>query len=153
MARQGRAGPALAIAAIFSFYAGTIATIVMCLLSLPLSALALKFTAVEYFSLLVLGLLAAVVLAHGSVMKALSMVLLGLLLGVVGIDVSSGAPRMTFGIADLSDGLDFVPVAMGMFGLGEIMANLERNEERRVVSQKIRDLIPSWTDPKPPSRP
>jgi TctA family transporter len=146
MARQGRAGPALAIAAISSFYAGTFATIVMCLLSLPLSALALKFTAVEYFSLLVLGLLAAVVLAHGSVMKALSMVLLGLLLGLVGIDVSSGAPRMTFGIPDLGDGLDFVPVAMGMFGLGEIMANLERSEERKVVSQKVRDLIPTFAD-------
>lgn len=146
MARQGRAGPALAIAAIASFYAGTIATVVMSLLSLPLSALALKFTAVEYFSLLVLGLLAAVVLAHGSVMKALAMVLLGLMLGLVGIDVSSGAPRMTFGIADLGDGLDFVPVAMGLFGIGEIMANLERPQTRRVVSQSIRDLIPSWRD-------
>ena len=146
MAKQGRAGPALAIAAISSFYAGTIATIVMCLLSLPLSKLALKFTAVEYFSLLVLGLLAAVILAHGSVMKALAMVLLGLMLGMVGIDVSSGASRMTFGIPDLGDGLDFVPVAMGMFGLGEIMANLERPQERKVVSQSIRDLIPSWVD-------
>jgi putative tricarboxylic transport membrane protein len=146
MARQGRAGPALAIAAISSFYAGTIATVVMCLLSLPLSKLALKFTAVEYFSLLVLGLLAAVILAHGSVMKALAMVLIGLMLGLVGIDVSSGAPRMTFGIADLGDGLDFVPVAMGLFGLGEIMANLERPQTRKVVSQKIRDLIPSWAD-------
>jgi putative tricarboxylic transport membrane protein len=146
MAKQGRAGPALAIAAIASFYAGTIATVVMCLLSLPLSKLALKFTAVEYFSLLVLGLLAAVILAHGSVMKALAMVLIGLMLGLVGIDVSSGAPRMTFGIADLGDGLDFVPVAMGLFGLGEIMANLERPQTRKVVSQKIRDLIPSWAD-------
>ncbi|NVO12920.1 MAG: tripartite tricarboxylate transporter permease [Rhodoplanes sp.] len=146
MAQQGRAGPALAIAAISSFYAGTIATVVICLLSLPLSALALKFTAVEYFSLLVLGLLAAVVLAHGSVMKALAMVLLGLLLGLIGIDVSSGAARMTFGVAELGDGIDFVPVAMGLFGLGEIMANLERPPVRQVVSQKVRDLIPSWAD-------
>lgn len=146
MARQGRAGPALAIAAVSSFFAGTVATIVIALLSLPLAALALKFTAVEYFSLLVLGLLAAVVLAHGSVSKSLAMVFLGLLLGTIGIDVNSGAPRMTFGIPALSDGLDFVPVAMGMFGLAEIIANLERNEVRQVVSQKLRDLVPTRAD-------
>ena len=146
MARQGRAGTALAIAAISSFFAGTVATIVIALLSVPLAALALKFTAVEYFSLLVLGLLAAVVLAHGSVARALTMVFLGLLLGLIGIDVSSGAARMTFGIPELSDGIDFVPVAMGMFGLAEIIANLERPAERRVVSQKVRDLIPSRAD-------
>ncbi|CAO3452894.1 tripartite tricarboxylate transporter permease [Azospirillum largimobile] len=146
MARQGRAGPALAIAAVSSFFAGTVATIVIALLSLPLAALALKFTAVEYFSLLVLGLLAAVVLAHGSVSKSLAMVFLGLLLGTIGIDVNSGAARMTFGIPALSDGLDFVPVAMGMFGLAEIMANLERNEVRQVVSQKLRDLVPTRAD-------
>lgn len=146
MARQGRAGPALAIAAISSFFAGTVATVVIVLLSLPLSALALKFTAVEYFSLLVLGLIAAVILAHGSVVKSLAMVLLGLLLGFAGIDINSGIARMTFGIPELSDGLDFVPVAMGMFGLAEIMANLERPLVRRVVSQKVRDLIPTRAD-------
>ena len=146
MAKQGKAGTALAIAALASFFAGTMATIVIALLSVPLSVLALKFTAVEYFSLLVLGLIAAVVLAHGSVAKSLAMVLLGLLLGLIGIDVSSGAARMTFGVAELSDGLDFVPVAMGLFGLGEIIANLERPSERRVVSQKVRDLIPSRAD-------
>lgn len=146
MAKQGKAGTALAIAAIASFFAGTMATIVIAVMSVPLSALALKFTAVEYFSLLVLGLIAAVVLAHGSVAKSLAMVLLGLLVGLVGIDVSSGAARMTFGIAELSDGLDFVPIAMGLFGLGEIIANLERPAERRVVSQKVRDLIPSRAD-------
>ncbi|RXT46351.1 hypothetical protein B6S44_26415 [Bosea sp. Tri-44] len=146
MARQGRAGLALAIAALSSFFAGTVATIVIALLSVPLAALALKFTAVEYFSLLVLGLIAAVVLAHGSVARSLSMVLLGLLLGLVGIDVSSGAARMTFGVPALSDGLDFVPVAMGIFGLAEIIANLERPAERHVVSQAVRGLIPSWAD-------
>lgn len=146
MARQGRAGTALAIAAISSFFAGTVATVVIALLSVPLAALALKFTAVEYFSLLVLGLIAAVVLAHGSVARALAMVFLGLLLGLIGIDVSSGAARMTFGVPALSDGIDFVPVAMGMFGLAEIIANLERPSERRVVSQKVRDLIPSRAD-------
>ncbi len=143
MAKNGRAGPALAIAAISSFFAGTVATIVIVLLALPLAALALKFTAVEYFSLLVLGLIAAIILAHGSVVKSLAMVLLGLLIGFIGIDVNSGAARMTFGIPSLSDGLDFVPVAMGLFGLAEIMANLERPTVQRVVSQKIRDLMPS----------
>ena len=146
MAKQGKAGTALAIAAISSFFAGTVATVVIAVLSVPLAALALKFTAVEYFSLLVLGLIAAVVLAHGSVAKSLAMVLLGILLGLVGIDVNSGAPRMTFGIPEISDGLDFVPVAMGMFGLGEIIANLERPAVMRVVSQSIRSLIPSRED-------
>ncbi len=146
MAKQGKAGTALAIAAISSFFAGTVATVVIAVLSVPLAALALKFTAVEYFSLLVLGLIAAVVLAHGSVAKSLAMVLLGILLGLVGIDVNSGAPRMTFGIPEISDGLDFVPVAMGMFGLGEIIANLERPAMMRVVSQSIRNLIPSRED-------
>ena len=146
MAKQGKAGTALAIAAISSFFAGTVATVVIAVLSVPLAALALKFTAVEYFSLLVLGLIAAVVLAHGSVAKSLAMVLLGILLGLVGIDVNSGAPRMTFGIPEISDGLDFVPVAMGMFGLGEIIANLERPAMMRVVSQSIRSLIPSRAD-------
>jgi putative tricarboxylic transport membrane protein len=146
MAKQGKAGPALAIAAISSFFAGTVATVVIVLLSLPLAALALKFTAVEYFSLLVLGLIAAVILAHGSVVKSLAMVLLGLLIGFIGIDVNSGIARATFGVAELGDGLDFVPVAMGLFGLAEIMANLERPPAQRVVSQSIRDLIPSRAD-------
>ena len=146
MAKQGRAGPALAIAAISSFFAGTVATLIIAVLSLPLADLAMRFTAVEYFSLLVLGLIAAVVLAHGSVMKSLAMVFLGLLLGVIGIDVNSGAARMTFGVPALSDGLDFVPVAMGMFGLAEIIANLERPSVQRVVSQKFNDLIPSLVD-------
>ena len=146
MARQGKAGLALAIAAISSFFAGTVATVVIALLALPLAALALQFTAVEYFSLLVLGLIAAVILAHGSVAKALAMVVVGLLLGIVGIDVSSGASRLTFGIPELGDGLDFVPIAMGLFGLGEIMANLDRPQPRQIVSRKVRDLMPSWAD-------
>ena len=146
MAKQGRAGPALAIAAISSFFAGTVATVVIVLLALPLAALALRFTAVEYFSLLVLGLIAAVILAHGSVVKSLAMGLLGLLIGFIGIDVNSGISRMTFGIPELGDGLDFVPVAMGLFGLAEIIANLERPPAQRVVSQNIRDLIPSRAD-------
>ena len=146
MARQGKAGLALAIAAISSFFAGTVATVVIALLALPLAALALKFTAVEYFSLLVLGLIAAVVLAHGSVAKALAMIVLGLILGIVGIDVSSGAQRMTFGFPQLADGLDFVPIAMGLFGLGEIAANLERPSDRQVVAKKVTGLTPSLSE-------
>jgi putative tricarboxylic transport membrane protein len=147
MARNGQAGLALAIAAIGSFFAGTVATIVIALLALPLAALALKFTAVEYFSLLVLGLIAAVVLAHGSVAKALAMIVLGLILGIVGIDVSSGAQRMTFGFPQLADGLDFVPIAMGLFGLGEIAANLERtSSDRQIVTRKVTGLMPRLAD-------
>jgi TctA family transporter len=145
MAQKGQAGLALALAALSSFFAGTVATVVIAMLAVPLASLALKFTAVEYFSLLVLGLIAAVVLAHGSVVRALAMVVLGLLLGVVGIDVSSGISRLTFGVAELGDGLDFVPVAMGLFGLGEIIASLARPQGRpAIVSQKVRDLMPTW---------
>jgi len=146
MARNGQAGLALSIAAIGSFFAGTVATIVIAALALPLAALALKFTAVEYFSLLVLGLIAAVVLAHGSVAKALAMIVVGLILGVVGIDVSSGASRMMFGFPQLSEGLDFVPIAMGLFGLGEIAANLERPSDRQVVAKKVTGLMPRLSD-------
>ena len=117
MAKQGRAGPALAIAAIASFVAGTVATVVIATLSAPMSWLALQFNAAEYFSLMVLGLTGAVVLAHGAPEKAVAMVLVGLLLGLVGIDVNTGAPRLTMDIPDLGDGIGFVPVAIGLFGI------------------------------------
>ncbi len=146
MAKQGRAGTALAIAALSSFFAGTVATVVIALLSGPMSRLALSFTAVEFFSLMVLGLVAAVILAHGSVVKSLAMVGLGLLLGVVGIDVNSGAERMTFGIPEFADGLGFVSVAMGFFGLAEIIGNIEKPSQRVIVKQKMKDLFPSPTD-------
>jgi putative tricarboxylic transport membrane protein len=146
MARQGRAGPALAIAAIASFFAGCVATIVIALLSAPLAALALKFTAPEYFSLLVMGLIAAVVLAHGSPFKAIAMVLVGILTGLVGIDVNSGVPRLTFGIPDIADGMDFVPVVVGLFGIGEVAANLEIPQDRSILAGKIKNLMPSWAD-------
>jgi putative tricarboxylic transport membrane protein len=146
MARQGRAGTALAIAAISSFFAGTVATIVIALLSTPLSKLALSFTAVEFFSLMILGLVAAVILAHGSVLKSLAMVGLGLLLGVVGIDVNAGVARMTFNIPEFADGLGFVSVAMGFFGLAEIIANIEHPSERIIVTQKMKDLMPTMAD-------
>ena len=137
MAKQGRAGPALAIAAIASFVAGTIATIVLATASAPMSWLALKFNAAEYFSLMVLGLTGAVVLAHGSPEKAVAMVLVGLLLGLVGIDVNTGAPRMTMDLAGLGDGIGFVPVAIGLFGIAELAVTLGRPQERHLLSFKF----------------
>ncbi len=146
MARKGRAGPALGISAIGSFFAGCFATIVIALFAPPLAEVALKFGPTEYFSLMVLGLVAAVVLAHGSLIKAISMVILGLLLGLVGTDVNSGVARYSFGVPELSDGIGFVTVAMGMFGIAEIIANLEHQEQREVFVAKIDNLLPNWAD-------
>jgi len=146
MAKQGRAGPALAIAAIASFVAGTIATVVIATASVPMTWLALKFNAAEYFSLMVLGLTGAVVLAHGAPEKAVAMVLVGLLLGLVGIDVNTGAPRMTMGLSDLGDGIGFVPIAIGMFGLGELAVTLGRPQDRSLLSFKLKNLWPSWAE-------
>jgi putative tricarboxylic transport membrane protein len=146
MARQGRAGHALAIAAIASFFAGCVATVVIALLSTPLAAFAIKFTAPEYFSLLVMGLIAAVVLAHGSPFKVIAMVLVGILTGLVGIDVNSGVPRLSFGIPDIADGMDFVPVVVGLFGIGEVAANLEIPQDRSILTGKIKNLMPRWAD-------
>jgi len=126
MARQGRAGAALAASAIGSFVAGTVATFVIALAAPPLANVALRFGPAEYFSLMVLGLVASVVLAHGSLLKAIGMIVLGLLLGLIGTDVTTGTPRYTFDIPQLADGVGFVVAAMGMFGLGEIILNLER---------------------------
>jgi TctA family transporter len=146
MARQGRAGPALAIAALGSFFAGCVATLVIAVAAPPLAEVALKFGPSEYFSLMVLGLVAATVLAHGSLVKAIAMVLLGLLLGLIGTDVNSGVLRFTFGIPELSDGIGFVVVAMGMFGLAEIIANLELKGTREVFTGKVKNLFPTKTD-------
>ena len=146
MARQGRAGPALAIAAIGSFFAGCVATLVIAIAAPPLAEVALKFGPSEYFSLMVLGLVAATVLAHGSLVKAIAMVLLGLLLGLIGTDVNSGVLRFTFGVPELSDGIGFVVVAMGMFGLAEIIANLELKGTREVFTGKVKNLFPTRAD-------
>jgi TctA family transporter len=146
MAKQGRAGPALAIAAIASFFAGTIATLVIATASAPMTWLALKFNAAEYFSLMVLGLTGAVVLAHGAPEKAVAMVLVGLLLGLVGIDVNTGAPRMTMGLSELGDGIGFVPIAIGMFGLGELAVTLGNPQDRSLLSFKLKNLWPSWAE-------
>jgi TctA family transporter len=146
MARQGRAGPALAISAIGSFVAGCVATLVIATAAPPLAEVALKFGPAEYFSLMVLGLVAATVLAHGSLMKAIAMVVLGLLFGLVGTDVNSGVLRFTFGIPELADGVGFVIVAMGMFGVTEIVANLEQREKREVFVGKVTHLFPTRED-------
>ena len=146
MARRGRAGPALAIAAIGSFFAGTVATFLVAAFAPPLAEIAFKFGPAEYFALMVLGLIAAVVLAHGSVLKALCMVLFGLLLGMIGTDVNSGVARFSFDVPELSDGIEFVAVAMGMFGFAEIILNLEQKENREVFTSKVTNLMPRWDD-------
>ncbi len=147
MARQGRAGPALGIAAIGSFIAGSIATLVIAVAAPPLAEVALKFGPAEYFSLMVLGLVGAVVLAHGSVLKAIAMIILGLLFGLVGTDVNSGVARFSFGVSELTDGLGFVGIAMGMFGYGEIILNLEKGQEtEEVFTAKVGKLLPSWDE-------
>jgi TctA family transporter len=141
MARNGQAGKALATAALGSFFAGTVATILLALFAPPLADLALKFGPAEYFSLMVLGLVASVVLASGSLLNAIGMVLLGLLLGLIGTDVNSGAQRYTFDKPELADGINFVIVAMGMFGIGEIIRNLEHGEDRNVLMKKVEGLM------------
>jgi putative tricarboxylic transport membrane protein len=146
MARQGRAGPALATAAIGSFFAGCVSTVVVAMFAPPLAGIALKFGPAEYFSLMVFGLVGAVVLAHGSLLKAIAMVLVGLLLGLVGTDVSEGALRYTFGIFELTDGIGFVGVVMGLFGIAEIVANLEVKESREVFTSRVGGLMPSKED-------
>ena len=138
MARKGEAGAALSIAALGSFFAGCVATVLVAAVSTPLSALALKFGPAEYFSLMTLGLIGSVVLAHGSLIKAIAMVVLGLLLGIVGTDVNSGVARFDFGIPELSDGIGVVSVAMGLFGFAEIIANLESTEVRELLTNKIK---------------
>ena len=146
MAKQGRAGEALGIAAIGSFIAGTVATIFIAALGKPLTQLALLFGPAEYFSLMVLGLAFAVVLARGSVLKAVAVIFLGLLLSTVGTDLETGEERLTFGITDLADGIDFAVLAMGIFGFAEILRNLENPETRDVVKGKIGRLLPSKDD-------
>jgi putative tricarboxylic transport membrane protein len=146
MARQGKAGRALSTAAISSFFAGTVCTLLIALFAPPLAEVALKFGPAEYFSLMVLGLVASIVLANGSILHALGMIVLGLLLGLVGTDVNSGAMRYTFGLPELSDGIGFVIVAMGMFGIGEIIANLETEGTREVMVKKVTGLLPTRED-------
>jgi TctA family transporter len=146
MARQGRAGAALAISALGSFFAGCVATVIIALAAPPLAEVALKFGPSEYFSLMCFGLIAATVLAHGSLVKAIAMVVWGLLFGLVGTDVNSGVLRFTFGIPELSDGIGFVIVAMGMFGTTEIILNLELKDKREVFTNDVRNIWPTKND-------
>lgn len=147
MARKGRAGPALAAAGLGSFFAGCVGTLILAAFAVPLTEVAFKFGPAEYFSLMILGLIGAVVLASGSLLKALAMIVLGLLLGMVGTDVNSGVPRFTFDIPELSDGIGFVVIAMGVFGYGEIISNLARGEEKReVFTGKVQGLMPTAQD-------
>jgi putative tricarboxylic transport membrane protein len=146
MARQGRAGAALAVAALGSFFAGCVATVVIALAAPPLAEVALKFGPSEYFSLMVFGLIAATVLAHGSLVKAIAMVVWGLLFGLIGTDVNSGVLRFTFGVPELSDGIGFVIVAMGMFGTTEIILNLEMKDQREVFTKNVTNLWPTKQD-------
>ncbi len=143
MARQGRAGAALAIAALASFFAGTVSTLVVAAAGPLLGRIAITFGPAEYFSLMVLGLAGAVVLAHGSLLRAVAMTVLGLLLGLVGTDVNSGALRYTFGITELGDGIGFVIIAMGVFGFAEIIGNLGTGVTREVFTQRIGGLWPA----------
>jgi putative tricarboxylic transport membrane protein len=146
MAKRGFAGKALATAAIGSFVAGTFATFVLALFGPPLAEVALSFGPAEYFSLMVLGLVASIVLAHGSLLHAIGMVLLGLFLGLIGTDVNSGMARYTFDQPWLADGIGFVTLAMGVYGVGEIVRNLEHEETRELVAKRVSGLMPSKED-------
>ena len=146
MARKGQAGKALGIAAIGSFFAGTVATVLIAGFAPPLAELALKFGPADYFSLMVLGLIAAVVLAHGSLPKAIAMIILGLLLGLVGTDVNSGVARYSFNMPELIDGVGIGTVAMGVFGFSEIIRNLEQGEAREIFTKSVSGLLPNWKD-------
>jgi putative tricarboxylic transport membrane protein len=146
MARRGRAGPALGIAAIGSFFAGCVATVLIAAFAPPLAEVALKFGPAEYFSLMVFGLVAAIVLARGSLIKALAMVCVGLLFGMIGTDVNSGVIRFAFGQSELADGVGFVALAMAFFGMTDVVLNLENPEHKSVFASRIGSVLPSLAD-------
>ncbi len=147
MARKGRAGPALAAAGLGSFFAGCVGTLILAAFAPPLTEIALKFGPAEYFALMVVGLIGAVVLASGSLLKALAMIVLGLLLGLVGTDVNSGVARFSFDIPELTDGISFLAIAMGVFGYGEIISNLSRpDEHREVFTGDVHGIMPTAAD-------
>src|SRR6476660_9854666 len=147
MARKGRAGPALAAAGLGSFFAGCVGTLILAAFAPPLTEVAFKFGPAEYFSLMVLGLIGAVVLASGSLLKAISMIILGLLLAQINTDVISGTARYSFDIPELTDGIGFIVIAMGVFGYGEIISNLARpEEEREVFTKEVKGLWPNKRD-------
>ncbi|MEN9314542.1 MAG: hypothetical protein RIS35_935 [Pseudomonadota bacterium] len=147
MARRGRAGDALAVAALGSFFAGCVGTLLIAAAGPPLAGVAQKFGPAEYFSLMTLGLVASVVMAHGSVLKSFAMIFFGLMLGLIGTDTDTGAFRYTFGVAELTDGISFVALAMGLFGIAEILRNLDggAEEDRSVLGSKVTGLWPKWS--------
>jgi TctA family transporter len=153
MARQGRAGPALAIAAVGSFFAGCVGTLLIALFGPPLAEAALKFGAPEYFALMLMALVAAACLSSGDMVKALAMVVFGLLVGIIGTDVNSGMARFSFGISELTDGLGFTIVAVGLFAVSEIVKNLETTVQGEVFTSKIKNIMPTWTDLKASAMP
>ncbi len=146
MARQGRAGPALGIAALGSFFAGCVATFIIAFGAPPLAKLALQFGPAEYFSLMLCGLVAAVVLARGSIIKAIAMVVLGLLFGLAGSDVNSGIRRFTFDMPGLADGIEFVALSMAIYGIAEVAINLERRQEEAKKVSAVGKLMPSGAE-------
>jgi putative tricarboxylic transport membrane protein len=153
MARQGRAGPALATAAMASFVGGIISTLIVAFFGPLVGKWALEIGAAEYFSLMLMGLVFSAVLAHGDLVKSLAMVVVGLLLGIVGTDVTSGLPRFSFGIPELLDGVGFTVVAVGLFAVAEIVQNLARHEKVEVFAKDVKDLMPTWADMKAAAMP
>jgi putative tricarboxylic transport membrane protein len=146
MARKGRAGPALGISAIGSFIGGTLAIVGLMFVAYPLAKLALSFGPPEYFGLMCVGLVVVTFLTQGSMYKALMMALLGLLLGFIGLDLFTAIPRFTFGINELMDGVGIVPIVMGLFGISEILVNMEQPLEREIYETKIKGLFPTLQD-------
>ncbi|MDR6756416.1 TctA family transporter [Mycoplana sp. BE70] len=146
MARQGRAGVALATAALGSFFAGCVGTLILAAFATPLTKMAFEFGPAEYFALMAMGLVGAVSLASGSLIKSIGMIVLGLLLGLVGTDVASGAMRYTFGLPQLWDGIDFIVIAVGVFAFGEVITSIEQTEVRETLKIKISRLWPSLED-------
>jgi len=146
MARKGRAGPALGMAALGSFIAGTISIVGLMFLAYPLAKAALSFGPPEYFALMCLGLIVLTFLTQGSMYKALMMALFGILLGFVGLDMFTATPRFTFGVTELMDGIGIVPLMMGLFGVSEILMNIEQPLKRKIYGAKIKGLLPDLKD-------
>ncbi|HEX7372600.1 MAG TPA: tripartite tricarboxylate transporter permease, partial [Thermodesulfobacteriota bacterium] len=145
-ARKGRAGPALGIAAFASFIAGTVSVLGLMLVAPPLAKFALAFGPPEYFSLMLMGIVVLIYLAAGSILKALMMAVFGLLLGTIGMDAISGTQRLTFGVLELADGIGLIPAIMGLFGVAEVISNVEEEMKREIITAKVKNLLPNLQD-------
>ncbi len=146
MAQKGRAGPALGIAAFGSFIAGTISVLGLMLVAPPLAKFALAFGPPEYFSLMLMGIVILIYLASGSILKALMMAVFGLLLGTIGMDAISGTQRLTFGVLELADGIGLIPAIMGLFGVAEVISNVETEIKRELITARVKNLLPNLQD-------